>query len=109
MDLLSKLKSSTAREFVAEPVEPKSQEFKVTQVFNGYKDAHVFGVVVSFDYKGKGFGAYVDFPAGETYGAELLDIGEDVTDNRVEFPESSGVHELIIEAAKQYVMGYYSR
>ena len=112
MSLLDKLKSTVAREFAEENPEPedlrvKSQEFKVVETFNGYKDAQVFGVVVSFEFGGKGYGAYVDFPAGSTVGGELLDIGEDVTDNAVEFTEESGVNELIMEAAKQYISDYY--
>jgi hypothetical protein len=121
---LNKLKSSAAEfaieELFAEAPAPatpeskcnnpgvKSQEFKVTETFNGYKDAQVFGVVVVFEFDGREFGAYVDFPAGTTVGGELLEISDHETEEAVEFADETLVEKKVMEAAKKYVSDYYA-
>jgi hypothetical protein len=89
---------------------------RIVQTINGYKDPQVFGVVVTFEHQGKEYVSYCDFHRRAPLG-EILSITfqENMEGEPIEIPQdetstvwSIGVQNVILEAARDFVIRYYN-
>lgn len=80
---------------------------KIEQVFNGYKDANTFDVVVCFELSGESYAAGVGFtesrPCGELAGILDSKDAEVPSDNFSLMDQT-----VILEAAREYIRKYRS-
>lgn len=74
---------------------------KITQVFNGYCDAEVYGVVVTFELDGKELGSYVNFDR-RTIETTSMEFYEGDEAKAYEGVVSNEVADAIALAAREY-------